>query len=567
MGIPTWDLTEHGSQRILSVPPLILARVRRSLTPTRSAMNLLEHPLLTVTVGGHPVPLTLPGLLSRLLTGPDIDGFPHLAAHQRGYLWRFLVRCAARGLRTAGHSVKEAAETEPGTLANRIRKALLDHTDLTDWALYLADPGRPAFLQPPTPSGKVPERENYEVRSCALLTSLIGKKEFERKSEVNRSLTPEAVVFALIEYQGGVVFGGRKNYESQFMGSRSGAGSGTPFMGAWIGGSHHRTFIHDVGVTLERWDEVARELKGEIWALWRESWNGIDPLPSFDLDPSFIPTARLVRLASPKEQRFDTVWFRLSEGSRVADHTEGGRLGDPFTPLIPDPKKGHLKVRGTLHTGYHYREVVRLLIPDPENSIQKSPSVESLINCPPPEEENLHAVFEGTAFEQGKTRGFHRRTVRLPRKAVREGLLSHRIEPIHEANNRMLGATSATRRALRSALSLVLSGSLRGRDSDIEKVAPYLSRLEEEVDRVYLDFLFQAAEDAADQVMDDPTEPFREWLFEVTTHHVFLEALRSLPRSSGRWFEEEVTAEAYLRGRLRKELDLPIPNSTQETPA
>jgi hypothetical protein len=415
----------------------------------------------------------------------------------------------------------------------------------------------------------MPDEEDYQQRSCALLTSLMGKKEFERKSEVNRSLSPEAAVFALIEYQGGVIFGGRGNYESQIMGSRSGAGSGTPFMGAWVDNSHHRTFHHDVGVMLEEWDEVAStlELTEGIWALWREPWNGVDPLPASKLDPAFIPLARLVRLGEPDGQRFDTVWFRPSKGGRVADHTEGGRLGDPFTPLIPDPKQGHLKVRGTLQGGYHYREVVRLLIPDTESGVRRSSSVESLLNHPPREVEDLRVIFEGTAFEQGKTRGFHRRVVRLPRKAVREGLLSHRTEPIHEANNRMLDATSKARRVLRSTLSLVLSGDPQGRDSDLEKTAPYLSRLEEEVDRVFLDFLFQAAEEGADQVRGDPTEPFRTWLYELATLHVFPEALQSLPRSSSRWFEEEVTAEAYLRGRLRRELELPIHRVPQETSA
>ncbi|MEX2609309.1 MAG: hypothetical protein WEA24_05125 [Gemmatimonadota bacterium] len=524
-------------------------------------MNLLDAEVITVAGVDGTDRLSLPDLLARLLVGPEILGCPRLAAEQRSYWWRFLVRCAARALRTADLTVSQATHTDNVQLATVVREALLKHTERADWELFQPDPSSAGFLQPPTPGGVTPADDKYKRCTCALLTAVIGTKEHERKSEVGRVLDAESLVYALVEYQSGVIFGGRGNYESQLTGSRAGAGSGTPFMGATINNSMLDTFRHDVGVLLGNWERTARDLKGDVWALWAHRWDGEKPLPAAQLDPAFIPLARMVRVGAPTEGEFGTVWFRGSQGSRVADHTNGGHLGDPFTPLVPDPKGGHLKVRGTLAKGYDYKEVVRLLFPDTNEEAVPSPSVVAVLDAPP--ERELRVLFEGMAFEQGKTRGFHRRSVRLPRKAVQVGI-GFRSEPIHAIHRIMLDRTADCKRALSSALAMLLTGEPRLRDDDRAKAQTALDRFEELVDRNYLDFLFRLAFDGEST---GDTEPYRRWLFEQAVEEVLPEAFRSLPRNSGRRLEQEVIAEAYLRGRLRKDLDLPVADSRQEVTA
>lgn len=527
-------------------------------------MNVLTDEVFTVRLGAEETTLSLSTLLARLLTGPDVDAFPGLAADQRGYWWRFLVRCGARALRTAGWTVEQVAGMSGADVGAGIEMALLEHTDTGDWELHQADPARPGFLQPPTFGGGLPE-DGYREETTALLTAILGTKGHERKADVARELDAEATAFALIEYQSGVVFGGRGNYESQLMGSRSGAGSGTPFVGAWIDRSYVRTFHHDVTVLLDRWDTVHDDLglQGDVWALWTVPWDGEHALPATTLDPAFIPTARLVRLGPPRDGLYHRVWFQNSGGSRVADHTDGGHLGDPFTPLIPDPKKGHLKVRGTLEKGYDYVEVVRLLFPQDRDDAVRAPSVDAAFRSPPLADVELDVILEGTAFEQGKTRGYHRRVVRLPRGPVRTGLLGHRFEPIHQAHGLMLERTGQAKRVLRSALAIILTGEPRARDDDRRKLATHMNHFEEAVDRVYLEELFAAA--ARLQAGEsDWLRPYTEWLFRTVVDDLFPRGLRALPRSTGRQMEEEVRAGWYLRGRLKRDLELDKTPSGEE---
>jgi hypothetical protein len=529
-------------------------------------MNVIFDPILSVKQVGKLRRVALPELIATLIVGPEIDAFPRLAADQRGYWWRFMVRCATKALRTQSVDVSEASDLDADELTTRIREALLEHTEPSDWDLHQSDPALPGFLQCPTPSGVGPEEEGYKRSNGALLTAIIGTKEHERKSQAQRVLGPEEAVYALVEYQGGVIFGGRSNYESQLTGSRSGAGSGTPFMGAWIDHSHQATFRHDVSVMLDRWDQVRRErgLHGPVWALWTEPWDGATALPAHRLDPAFIPFARMVRLGPPLDGEFDTVWFLGSQSSRVNDHTEGGHLGDPFTPLVP-ATGGHLKVRGTLEAGYHYREVVRLMLPQDQEDAVRSPSVDAALSSPPAKATDIRVIFEGMAFEQGKTRGFHTRTVRLPLRAVRRGLFGFDAEPIHAAHQQMLEDTGAvTRRALQSMMALILTGEPRATEEARRKMHAVLQRFDAEVDRVYLDQLFAAAELVAEGV-EDWEQPYRSWLFELAVGQILPFALSSLPRSQGRRMEEEVRAEAYLRGRLRRELKLPRPQVQSQT--
>lgn len=532
-------------------------------------MNLLLHPVFSIRNAGpaHPAGSTsppervaLPRLLARLLLGPEMLDFPKLAAEQRSYFWRFLVRCAARSLRTAGVDVQAAQQYDVTTLEEMILSALIKHTSLHDWELHQPDPSLAGFLQPPTPQGKPPHESGYRHDNCALLTAIIGTKEHERKSQKSRTLDAEALAYALIEFQIGVIFGGRGNYESQLTGSRSGAGSGTPFMGLQLDRSLVKTFRHDVAVMLEKWGEVARELSGDTWALWTLPWDGEARFPSQRLDPAFIPFGRSVRVGKPRDGVFDTVWFRPSNAARVLDHTDGGRLGDVFTPLVNAPGGVDMKVRGVLERGFDYVEVVKLLFPADASTAKPSASVEEALQQAP-DFEDVRVVFEGTAFEQGKTRGFHRRVVELPKQARQSNFFHSRIEPLHRAHAQMLDATGRAKRALRSALTIVLTGEPRPRDEDRRKTGSCLEYLEALVDRNYLDKLFEAAQL---EESDDPTRGYRDWLFEVTVQQAFPRGINSLPRTEGRRLERQVNAEAYLRGRLRKELALQLPTEAKE---
>jgi len=453
-------------------------------------LDVLRSPLFTVSPA--PAPLSLAQLLTRLLGGPEVDDFPALAAEQWSYWWRFLVRCAAKALHELEWSVADGQAAGAEALEQELSRTLRELVPDGGWRLYQPDPSRPGFLQVPTADGRVPGAEGsaYALKPISSLTGAIGSKNHERKAEAVRAMDPEQVVYALVEYQTAAIYGGSGNYGSQLQGSASGAGSGTPFMGARLAGSHHVSFRHDTQVLLERWSDTVRlGLAGQVWALWAEPWSGARDagLASTELDPAFIPLARAVRLETPENGSFATVWFRSTQGKRVNDHTDGGALGDPFTPLVREPK---LKVRGTLEKGYDYTEVVQLLFGG-DKFVGPSPSVAALVDLEQLEAPDLAVWFEGVAYEQGKTVGFHRREVRLPAVGG-VAWLSH-PDPVRAAHALLLQRVSEVKSALRGAARIVLSGEPRPRPNDAKKVEPPAALLEARVDQVYLDHLFRAA--------------------------------------------------------------------------
>ncbi len=113
--------------------------------------SVLKAPLFVVEPDGPERPLSLAVLVARLLVGPKVYRFSHLAAEQRGYWWRFLVRCAARALRSLGIEVQEASSQPLDPLASEIEGALTAASLPEAWELFQPDATLPGFLQPPTP--------------------------------------------------------------------------------------------------------------------------------------------------------------------------------------------------------------------------------------------------------------------------------------------------------------------------------------------------------------------------------------------------------------------------------
>lgn len=518
------------------------------LSPT--IPNVLLDPLITVDPGGPARRLSLAELLARLLAGPeDLLSFPNVSAIQRSYWYRFLVRCGAKALHTLELEPRAAAKMDAAELAQILGRTLAAAAGGEEaWLLYQPDPALPAFLQPPTPDGHPPEK-TYARNSASLLTTAIGLKMHERKYNVDRVLDAERMVYALVEFQGGVIFGGRGNYASQIMGSASGMGSGAPFMGVRLGDGYRRTFLHDVSVFLARWDRIRTDLEinGEIWALWTERWDGKSMLPASKLDPAFIPLARLVRLGEPTEDGdFDTVWFKATTCARVSDHSEGGLLGDIFTPLVPNPKrKDTWKVRGTMRNGYDYPEVVRLIF---GLEAVPSPSVAALADPRHPDREGARIVFEGTAFEQGKTDGFHYREIPIPSTSTFSFFTNP--EPLEEAHRTMLQMARDAKSAIRGAARILLAGSPKPRDGDGNKVDKPAQLLEHEIDRVYIPTLLAASERHAQNDMGYVGE-WGETLTELT-RRAFQESKDGIPTAGARRYEREIYAESWLGYRLRE---------------
>jgi hypothetical protein len=515
--------------------------------------DILTETIFTVeNAQGAVQRLSLVGLLARLLAGPEIVGFPQLAADQHGHWWRFLTRCGAKALREMRLDVPTASEQPASSLGLEIERALRAAApEPMAWMLYQPDLCAPGFLQPPFLSPGA--ASNPKIGSCAYLSTLTGEKGHERKSDTGRTRTAEEAVYGLIELQLGAYYGGPKNYASQITADGY---CGTPFMGARIGNSNSMTFQHDVQVLIDTWDNIVSNLKltGDIWALWMEPWNlDVKHAPHVSLDPAFIPLARFVRLDPPKIGRFTTLRYWPTEKARVADISGGGNYGDPFVPLVTDTKTGGLKVRGTQQHGYNYREVVELLFPEREGGKggEVPPSVGALKHYRFHSRPDLSVIFEGVAYKQGGTEGFHRRELILPASGPKR---LGNPQPIRKVHNHMLNTVGKAEKALKTAVEVLLRGE-REKRSNPPKVNPRgpqkaVHHLDDLLDRIYLDELFALTEryEAGDSFWAT------DWAARVcdAAWDAFDLAAAVLPLPDSRRWQRTVVARRRLRIELSK---------------
>lgn len=514
---------------------------------TRDSNNLLRDPLISTRFDGNPVQrLSLPELLAQLLAdAPFVMEFTELTPWQRGHWHRFLVRCATQVLHEAGEDGQRPYDQVWETWnAERLATGLEEAAgSATAWALHEPDFTKPAFLQPPAPAADA--AKSYSARPISYLTSLIGSKMHERKVPEHSSLTPAEAVFGLVELQLGSIFGGRGNYGTQLLGSASGKGSGSPFMSTSLP-SASDTFRLNVNVLLDEWERIRENhgVEGDVWALWTLPWDGSNQLAAMELTPAFVPLARMVRLGEPSDGMYEKVLFRASRVSRVLDHTDGGGLGDIFLPLVPNPRvDGAWKVRGTMDTGYRFWEVARLLGAGSEDRPGRpAPVVTAAARTLRADAEAVIEI-EGTAFEQGKTLGFHRFRAPLPPDHRR--LLLDRSDELRAAHASMLSQVQAAQSALRGAARIALTGEPRPKEGDRDRVELGAALLEDDVDAVYLSRLFEVAGGERSEAS------WTHWLAERAFARL-PDVLNVIPIPLSENFGRRVGAERFLRAKLRK---------------
>jgi CRISPR-associated protein Cse1 (CRISPR_cse1) len=506
--------------------------------------NVLSEALFTHAGQCRSLPELLAGLLCDLPS--DAPSFPNVAPEQWSYWYRFLVRCGACVAESLTLDLAYPL-AQDAALNRRIRSALADAAGgEAAWDLCNPDVGDAAFLQAPASAGGTVESARFRSESVSLLTTVLGGKNHERKSDAVRSFSPERAVYALVAYQSGVIYGGRGNYESQLTGSRSGAGSGTPFMGVRMDGNPSATFRHDVAAFVGDFGRIRSELKiaGVIWALWTVPWDGKREILSTSLHPAFIPLARQVRLEPSESDRLTRVWFRPSGASRVRDVSGGGNYGDPFTPMITN-SQGQYKIRGTLRTGYDYREVVALILGD--DSHEPSPAVAALRRASVGSGD-ARILFEGTAYEQGKTNGFFRREVLIPFRPHGSPVFT-RPPDVADVHHIMLRKVVDAGRALRGAVRVLMHGEPKPRTGDDAAAHLPVAFLEERLDEIYVDRLLANGDRhlSGDEGWEgDWSESLRRLSLKA-----FNTVEPAVPTSSATRFERRADAHRYLDRKLR----------------
>ncbi|MDX2193332.1 MAG: type I-E CRISPR-associated protein Cse1/CasA [Gemmatimonadales bacterium] len=497
-------------------------------------MNLLTDALFPVQRGEGEAHLPLPELLVALWRG-DLQALLGVSSIQRQYLWRFLVRVAAH-----------ASEAERGCLehADRLREILVEAAGAPGaWDLYRPDGGA-AFLQPPAQMEEGAPVD-FKPEATSRLTVVPGDKNHEFKRGALVSLSATDVLLSLLEYQFGSVYT-KMNYASQIMGSSSGKGSGSPFMAPWwpdLG----RTFRAHLAASLARADYTrdVLGLTGSVWALWTLPWDSGDPpLPAELLSPHFVPLARKVRLASPDASgAFSRIWFKPTTAARVADHTEGSGLGDPFTPFVADGTRQ--KVRGVMSNGFDYREVARLLLRVQVTGRAGAPSFAVEHAAQSSYEPTVPVLLEGMAFDQGKTLGFHRRVVQLPSEVAADPA------PIAVFVASLLDAAKEAESALEAAIRTWLSGTPKPRSGDLARIQRLRGDLTSRVDRAFIELLPRMHGRQGDEWIERMLEDWRRRLVKEC-RGALERVMRATPTRVSISHERRVGANSVLSARLRR---------------
>ncbi len=499
--------------------------------------QLLDEPLFGVEdEAGWQHRLTLPGLLARLSSGAHAE-FGALQAHQQHAWHSFLVQLAALAL-VRSDSPESIQRSEEEWRALLVQAAEADGGGEEAFALVVPDLRRPAFLQPPIPSGELGELKSEHEAPSEELDVLITSKNHDVKVHTVTSPTPEHWVFALVMLQTMQGFLGAGNYGIARM--NGGFSSRPCFSYSPDLGSAPR-FVRDLTVLLGAREHLLEQVdrrKKLLGLTWCAPWDGTTSLALPSLDPFFIEICRRVRLVSRGER---IVAYRgSSKAARIDGKEAHGNTGDPWTPV--DVKEG---ASLTLpEAGFHYERVRDLLFGDWK--------LGAAGELRPADGKQPWLVAQALVRGQGKTGGYHERWLEVPAKATRFFLDREARKGLA---TRAMGWTGFVKdmrlKVLKPAVLSFLQGGPDKLDFRDERADPTVARLDARVDREFFRLLFEHADEAS----EGADAAFQGWLFDAAREELE-RAFTSLPTSSARRARGIASAERAFFGAAKKNLPL-----------
>ena len=294
-------------------------------------MNLLTESVFRVRTPEGAATASLPEILA--LLGEDrVESLLGLQRHQEDAFHIFCCYLAGAVLVRQ----KETAPRQSTAFWIEGIRALTRQEGCEDdsaWMLVVDDPTKPAFMQPPV-LDQTDFARRYQLKTVTPdgLDVLITARNHDVKAVRAEHADVDAWIFALINLNGTVGYGGRANYGVARMNSGSGSRPRVGWLATLrIGGQ----FAKDVSTLLLARNRLlllphGYDSNGKV-LLWIPPWDGERSHALKDLDPFFIEVARRTRLLS-----HDKGIKAFSAGSSVgliAAEEQKGNLGDPWIPI------------------------------------------------------------------------------------------------------------------------------------------------------------------------------------------------------------------------------------------
>lgn len=509
------------------------------------AHDLLSEPLITVRpLGGEPIGASLPGVLARLGAGEEID-FARLQAHQHHAWHAFLVQLAAL--------VAHRRRSDDLDLSEEAwRDALLDlagNSGAAAFHLRVDDVSKPAFFQNPVPEGDLAGFKDPRVHPDDMDILLVSRNHDVKTERIARP-EPEQWMYVLVTLQTMQGFLGRGNYGIARM---NGGFASRPCVGLAPSLAWPDRFARDVHVWMETrgklTDVYGYPERGGLDLLWLTPWDGEkeSTRPLTDCDPFFIEVCRRIRLVRNSRGQLEC-WRTNTKGPFLDAKDAKGDTGDIWTPV--DSSGKGLTVPAS---GFDYDRLSRVLL---SSEYRRRPALDVRKEDGPEPVLLAEVLVRG----QGQTEGYHRRVIQMPRW-IRSRIFDdeERFQLGELARARVTRAGDARRKVLHRALCSLLQGGKDKLDFREPHTAPWTERFDREVDAVFFEDLWDAAE------MED-RDARHQWdrrLFELAREQLE-HAVGAAPKTGATGWKAESRARLFFHALAHKHLEHAFPDRGQE---
>jgi CRISPR system Cascade subunit CasA len=472
------------------------------------------------------------------LARDEVEGLPALRPHQRHPFHAFAAQVGALALLEASRAdiPEDAASWEALLLALTPL-----HPGGEAWQLVVDDWSKPALLQPPgmTASDK-------RATTPDELDMLVTGRNHDLKGARMEAAEDDDWLFALVSLQTQEGWGGATNYWISRMNSGYGAR-----VALGLSPASQRpgaAFRRDVARLLAIRDKVEEtsEAAGALALVWTEPWDGTRSISFDQLDPYYIEICRRVRLTNAGDGSLRAV-LAGSKAPRIEAGALKGVTGDPWAPVMADGSKSW----GVSASGFGYRKMTDLLD-------ARTVTLPPLADLAAPDAEGMVLHAAAVARGQGKTEGFHERTIPVPARArsiLREPGGTARLGAV--VGERREAAAQA-QRILRHALFTLHQGgpSADKLRLDDEATAAEVRRwelvLDTAIDAAFFDAAFWdevAAEGPQEDVRARFGPPWRKRL-RAMARDVLERALDGAPRTQMRRLRAKAKAVGLFEGRM-----------------